>query len=182
MTCRVPPIALRLRRRALLAGPALPLSFAAMSATIVRARTGAVPADDAGRLSWTAWEQDGRGGRAVHLGLGSDPAPRFPPVVAAWPDAFAPRLRRPAGWTRAGQPVVALTMHFGAAAEAVALFSVDPAWRPVRLGEKLADRVEWRADAAGRAVLVLLSRRDTAEARPSCFAWDAGALRAAACP
>ena len=73
-------------------------------------------------------------------------------------------------------------MHFGAAAESVVLFSLDAARRPVRLGEKLADRVEWRVRAANRAMLVLFSRGDTAQELPSCFTWDGGRLRTAPCP
>lgn len=59
--------------------------------------------------------------RSVHLGLRRTPSVGLPRPVASWPGVFAPVLRHPSGWTCLGHPVAALTMHFGVAAETVAL-------------------------------------------------------------
>ena len=130
-----------------------------------------------GDARWLLWSTGTGADQAVHLALYRRAKAAW---STAWPDAYGPRLRLMPEWRHGGQPVLAVTLQFGAAAEQLDLFGLDAKGQPVRLAEKLGAAVGWAAGTDGTPLVILYDAAAGA-LKPSCYSWK-DELTAAVCP
>jgi hypothetical protein len=141
-------------------------------------------ADPDGQRRWGAWAEGRKGETRVHLGLfARQPGSATLQWSQSWKDAYDPSLRSAPEWRYRGQPVLALTLRFGAAAQQVDLFGLDADQPPQLLAEKDAAAIGWIVSADGRLLLALYDANPTA-LTPGCFGWreQSGELAAEKCP
>jgi hypothetical protein len=143
-----------------------------------------VDADSSGARRWGVWSVGAPGSSKVELALFRTDEGRATPVWRKeWPNGYAPTLRLTPEWTAKGQPLIAVTFQYGAAAEELSLYTLDAKGQPTLLLEKLSSLANWTTSANGDLLLTLYDRPASALV-PSCFAWDdrTAALHPTACP
>ncbi len=124
---------------------------------------------------WAVWSDGAPGDMTTRLALLSvKDAKRV--WSMAWPHAYGPTLRPTPEWSFDGQPVLAVTFQYGAAAQELELYGLDRDHRPVHLAEKLANAVGWTMSASGERLLVLYDRPASALV-PACYGWNTAMAR-----
>jgi hypothetical protein len=124
------------------------------------------------QLRWAAWSQKSAQGMMVKLALLKNTATG--PVVTYTlerKDAYEPDIKRIFNWRYGKHPVLALTYHYGAAAEQVELYGLAHNDQPVRLDQRSGEVVGWGISSGGEALLGIYTKPE-GRLTPTWYRWQ----------
>jgi hypothetical protein len=128
--------------------------------------------DNDEHLRWAVWSQKSAQGMMVKLALLKNTATG--PVVMYTlerKDAYEPDIKRIINWRYGKHPVLALTYHYGAAAEQVELYGLAYNNQPVRLDQRSGEVIGWGISSGGEALLGIYTKPE-GRLKPTWYRWQ----------